>query len=625
MSKSIELNDLELECVLPNEFSINAKAGEVFIEQIKIINKLPFNKGEMLYSDDVWDFSKYSKLNIVASDLRFYFDKGVDDFKDDLKNYALFKVIENKDKIQTIKGKLGHIIRFLKYANLKGYSYVEDIDYNIVDDFLKKLDKEKKSYSSITKYIYSIKNFYEFYSSNFKDIITSDLRKVLKVDPKLMSAVQAMNKTPDIPQGYYNKFVSSIIKIIDDETAPYYIRGAACIYLILSQTGLRISEVLALEIGMIKETSIFNGEKAYFLEYKTWKREKGNNSYSIEKTYINELSKKGYDKLIEIYSDKRSKMNLPYIFLGGDMMKKTSQFPVKSNSFEAFQERLFIYLDNNGYVETVNQDKEKYPNLSRKKVDDWLINSSSKYDKVDTITYPTTHQFRVHVCTELYNAGVPLQYIQKFMAHLADEMKGYYVRTTPSNPQEDIEFAYKTLENIITGDTKLLGGTGDLSLKIQEFIEKNNYNIAKDTKTIVQELAKKIPIRQKSGGVCIKSSIRECGTDYSTDEFYCSYGVCPNIFHFYYMADFSYKMAKECEEAFLYNKKSGFLKQAQKELNKLQRRVKDKLIPELDELKIVINKKGSDAVISEYPILLEIILNLDSIYEESEKWLKLKM
>ena len=91
------------------------------------------------------------------------------------------------------------------------------------------------------------------------------------------------------------------------------------------------------------------------------------------------------------------------------------------------------------------------------------------------------------------------------------------------------------------------------------------------------------------------------------------------------MADFSYKMAKECEEAFLYNKKSGFLKQAQKELNKLQRRVKDKLIPELDELKIVINKKGSDAVISEYPILLEIILNLDSIYEESEKWLKLKM
>jgi hypothetical protein len=88
-------------------------------------------------------------------------------------------------------------------------------------------------------------------------------------------------------------------------------------------------------------------------------------------------------------------------------------------------------------------------------------------------------------------------------------------------------------------------------------------------------------VRQKSGGVCIKSSIRECSTDYQTDEFYCSYGVCPNIFHFYYMADFSYSMAKESEESFLYHKEKGFLKQAQKELYKLQRRVKEKLIPEL--------------------------------------------
>jgi hypothetical protein len=88
----------------------------------------------------------------------------------------------------------------------------------------------------------------------------------------------------------------------------------------------------------------------------------------------------------------------------------------------------------------------------------------------------------VHVCTELYNAGVPLQYIEKFMAHLSEEMKGYYVRVTPSNPQEDVEFAYKTLEKVVTGETKLLGGTGDLSGKIQEFIEQNHYNIANDTK-----------------------------------------------------------------------------------------------------------------------------------------------
>lgn len=35
-----------------------------------------------------------------------------------------------------------------------------------------------------------------------------------------------------------------------------------------------------------------NGEKRYYLMYKTWKRENGNDVYSIEKTYINDLSKK---------------------------------------------------------------------------------------------------------------------------------------------------------------------------------------------------------------------------------------------------------------------------------------------------------------------------------------------
>lgn len=625
MNNSVKLDYLELECNLPEKFNINVKEGEHFIEQIKANNRLPFNKGNMLYSDDIWDFSEYTKLNVESSNLRFYFDKVQSDFKNDLKNYALFKVIENKDKIQTIKGNLGNLIRFINYANEIGLSYIEDIDCGVFTSFFSKLELEGKPYSSITKYMYSIKNFYEVYSSNFKEIITAELREVLKVDRRLIKATQEMNKTPDIPQQYYNEFLSAIIKIIDDEGAPYYIRGVACVYLLLSQTGLRISEVLDLEIEMIKEVSIFNGEKASFLKYKTWKREKGNNRYTFEKTYINELSKKGYDKLTEIYKDKRKCMNLPYLFLGGDGMKTVSQFPVSSNSFESYQERFFIYLDNKGYIDTINQENDKHPNLSSKRIDEWLMNSSKKYDVIDTITYPLTHQFRVHVCTELYNNGVPLQYIQKFMAHLADEMKGYYVRTTQSNPQEDIDFAYKTLEKIVTGDTRLLGGTGELTTKIQEFIKKNNYNIATNTQTIVQELVKKIPVRQKSGGVCIKSSIRECSMDYSTDEFYCSYGVCPNIFHFYYMADFSYQMAKESEEAFIYNKENGFLKQAQKELNKLQRRAKDKLIPELGELKVVINKKGIDDVISEYPTLLNIVFNLDSIYKEIDKWLKLKI
>lgn len=185
-----------------------------------------------------------------------------------------------------------------------------------------------------------------------------------------------------------------------------------------------------------------------------------------------------------------------------------------------------------------------YPTMFRKKA----VNNISvkKYNpNAKTITMPKNHQLRVHVCTELYNKGVPLKYIEKFMAHLSNEMKGYYVRPTKKNPQEDMDFTLDTLFKIVTGETKLLGPTKGLNEKIEEFIKENNYNVKTDLDAICESLAKKIPIRQKTGGVCIKSSmLRECSKDAKTNEFYCAYGVCPNIFHFYYMADVSYRQAE---------------------------------------------------------------------------------
>ena len=209
-----------------------------------------------------------------------------------------------------------------------------------------------------------------------------------------------------------------------------------------------------------------------------------------------------------------------------------------------------------------------------------------------TLTYPSNHQFRVHVCTELYNKGVPLKYIQKFMAHLSSDMEGYYVRPTKKDPQEDMNFSLTTLEKIVTGEIKPLGGDSGLSEKIQEFIEANKYNVKTDLKEICNELAQKIPIRQKTGGVCIKSSmLRECSKDAKTNEFYCAYGVCPNIFHFYYMADVSYRQTKELAETITINRERGLLKQVQKELNMLNTILHSKLLPELDELKSVISEK----------------------------------
>lgn len=92
---------------------------------------------------------------------------------------------------------------------------------------------------------------------------------------------------------------------------------------------------------------------------------------------------------------------------------------------------------------------------------------------------PSLLQFRVHMCSSLYEKGVPLEYVERFMAHLSSEMRYYYIR--PKNtPQEDLASSTRILKGIVTGELTPLGSERGLVGKIEEFIHENNYNIDTD-------------------------------------------------------------------------------------------------------------------------------------------------
>ncbi|MCQ2013245.1 hypothetical protein LJE39_08735 [Clostridium butyricum] len=86
------------------------------------------------------------------------------------------------------------------------------------------------------------------------------------------------------------------------------------------------------------------------------------------------------------------------------------------------------------------------------------------------------------------------------------------------------------------------------------------------------------------------------------------------------MVNISYRQTKELIETIEVNKSRGHLKQVQKELNMLNTLLNKKLIPELDELKLMIIKKGTISIIKEYQDLIETIENIDEIYNEVESW-----
>lgn len=82
-----------------------------------------------------------------------------------------------------------------------------------------------------------------------------------------------------------------------------------------------------------------------------------------------------------------------------------------------------------------------------------------------------------------------------------------------------------------------------------------------------------------------------------------------------------HRQCKELEETIRINKENGFMRQVQKESNMLRSIAKNKLLPELAELRNTVNKKSAEAVIMEYPDLSDIIEHLEDIEKEATAWI----
>jgi integrase len=631
MSTSLKLDKVaeDLEYELKEDINLNTHGTKSYFHHLKLIDKLPFSKVEVYYSDSIWDFSSIRKLNISGSSMRLNFERAPNAFLDDIKNFILLKILDNRHKLQGIHRSCQLIINFFNYvADEKKYYYFKHIPDKVVKDYLKSLEeKANEDGSNMDEILFrskaTIEDFYTFYAANFEDLFTTELKDILnrKKHIEALKREREKNKVPDIPKDYFDKLLSALIKVIDDEEAPLDFRSLACLFLIMSQIGLRWGEMLGLETGQDKTTKLKTGETAYYLEYKTWKREKGNNTYTIAKTYMNELAKKGYDTLAELHKEKRESIEtaFSYLYMGDANQNDISHFPLSPESTTISRHRFYVYLDR--YLSTIDVPKEQYN-------EGFAYIDTSRYWKlrpyrIKTLTYPDTKQYRVHVCTELYEKQVSLKFIKKLMSHLSTEMEGYYVRAKTPSIQEDEIYAEKVFDRIVSG-LKPIGRAG-LKGEIDSFIAKGKYNIEKDRVSIVAMLKAEMPVRPKTGGFCCKSMQGfPCMSGDETDDFYCAYGVCPNIFSFFYNIDVDYRKLKELEFAIEDNKRRGHKAMLTKNYNSLSKVIHEKILPELEDLEAQIAKHGLEAIVEEYsedcPDLRDIIENVDTIYVEVEKW-----
>ena len=589
-----------------------------FLNIIKAKNRLPLDKVEVYYSDDLWDFNGITVNNINRSLLRFNFSKCQKSFVEELKDFVLLSILESRIKTNTVYHNFIILIQFANYLHEHGCFQFRDIISKDISDYILSVRERGASEHSVLATSNAIRNLLNIFESNSICSFDKGCYNALNdIDKNVLEAEKHAGKTLDIPKEFFNNFMKASLEVVKDEDAPKLIRAIAAIYLILSQTGLRIGELLALKVGSLSETRILDGETAYFLNYRVWKPAKTDSGYLIVRTYINEIAKCGYDILVELYKEERAKYELEYLFLGStEKDSLVHNLPIDSSKMSKYSLKYFYYL--NKYFPTVSQSESTNPALPSCPYPSYKTKPENRV----YVTVPHARQFRVHVCTELYNKGVNIKYISEFMSHLTSEMTAYYIRPK-RKVQEDREMAISTLKRIVTGEAKPIGKDDGLVEKINTFIEENGYNVEKNLEEICEKLADKIPIRQKTGGFCIKSSkFRECSIDAQTNEFYCAYGVCPNIYGFYYTADVTYRQIKELRETIGINQKRGLVKQVQKEKGMLQSIIQRRFIPELDELKKVVNKKGIIPVLEDFPELQYLIENMDSVYEEVSLWLE---
>lgn len=601
------------------------KCSDTDIRSIfKEIRYIPLSSGILDYESDVWDFSQY--VMIKTSNERLIFNDCALPYKDILKDYMLFLILNGNIKVLTLHNTCLKVRKFLNFLYDSGVSNLENIEESDVKAFFDSLaDIALRTY---TEYQSNIERFLKYYDIEYKtNILTSGIQNLVKkMSYSKRKAIMIENRRKAIPSEYFNKLLSILIRMMHDEQQTSYHRGLAAMLVIVSQIGIRSSELSLLEVDSIEEIDI-SGETTRMLNYKIIKTASGNNGYIEATTYVNDITYDAYKVAIESFAKWRHERNVNYL-----CCPARAVLPVRSSIYLNFLKRIcainYKELDGtnpafNGVLSGSITKAQFLHNLGHDKEENFP--TFKELSDNQTIYYPVVHQFRNTVITSLLQQGTDLQFVRQYMGHLCEEMTAAYAESYDTNMQENLAVSEEAISTIVTGEAKLLGSNAHRLLDgIDKWIQENNYNVANNLDEIIAGLEKMIPIRAKRGGVCIKGTkiTNACSVDAPTDEFLCAVGLCPNICHFYYNADESYADYKEAMSTYTFNKENGFTRQAEKEFSKATFILRNRLGPEIIELTKELDKQGAQEILRKHPNLEDVLNNIEEIKEAIDEYIE---
>ncbi len=387
------------------------------------------------FDSDIWDARKGFTMTKSCNNI-IKFTNCHPEAKTLIKSFAAQELDDGK-KFSTLHGTIPLLIRTMNAAieeSGRGHFYfisTQDV-LNGINRIFSNSDYDKLATFTL------IERFLKFTASTIDVRLNVNSKELKWARIAFYNEVKDYLKhkpIPDIPDDYFDLIINKCDEVLRDETLPLNDRLIAGIILINSQLGLRISEIVALEVDCRDVWPCSDGVVRPFITYNSIKASRGDVESLPFKTFCNSICEETLEYYLElrkrcIYADKTDFL---YVLDPRKGSPCNGEFPVSPGAFNE-QYRIFFahYLR--------EEARKDWGQITR-------IKTKIRGDE-ELLSIPSIHSFRKHFFSSLAKAGVPYDFIDAAAAHTPDEDLSHEY-TLGYTPPEVKELSREQVDTII--------------------------------------------------------------------------------------------------------------------------------------------------------------------------------
>lgn len=588
------------------------------------------------FSANVWDFSEYNTLSLPKKLFIYDFEKIQSQYRNYAKVFILYQIYVQWKRPSSTKTNFDYVAAFCRFLKEKRVNHPKFISLDIVKEFF---DRQTCKEVVISGKKTVIKRFLmEIEARNQEISYRAIYDEILNVvDKELINAEMEAGKIPQIPEKTFKKIISLALKDIYNEELDIVSKQAACMTIILAETGMRIGEFARIEINLLKELRLSDEDDVFhYLRFKTYKTT-GTKEWLWTKTYMTDKAILAYKTLESLLHSYRKKSKYLTVSRLGSLYSY-------NNVLGTHMQRFFInHQDELGFNDMNNDELEHFSCITISEDTYNAISVARKYDIGKQIYYTTPHQYRVTLCNILASKK-HLDWVRKHMNHMTSDMTQHYIRKAEMRKKQrnqvEIDVLQRRankdgdkLETNIETDNEIV--RKELSIDelreayndINAFLEKKKFNVFKDIKGILAYIKNRATLTETDEGFCARTAFDKlCKRQEYISSANDLYYIGPQIIAIEELG-FTYKRFKEKTEVIKHNQKMfkenpKYKTELEREKRSMEKYIEKKVFPEILALGKAIEEKGKEAIIEKHPNIKSIVSNYTKIKDEVLKWKK---